>query len=190
VLGLVNTGGYKLLEVILRSMQKEDVKQIMEIESVSFGSHHWTEHSFISEMNNPLGSYFTAIDKKKQKVIGYCGFWLICDEAHITTIAVHPDYRQNKIGELLLQKMINTGYSKMAKWFTLEVRASNIAAQGLYTKYDFKSLGTRKKYYQDNDEDALIMWTENIWDSKFKNKFSELEEKLKNNNLFCLVTGY
>lgn len=168
-----------MLEVVIKKLQRQDIDQIMGIESVSFGSHHWSDQSFISEIGNKLGNYFTALEKDTNKVVGYCGFWLICDEAHITTIAVHPEYRKNRIGEFLLQKMINTGYQKEAKWFTLEARASNIAAQGLYTKYGFKSLGLRKKYYQDNDEDALIMWTENIWESKFKNSFKELEENLK-----------
>lgn len=168
-------------------MQDRDVEQIMEIEKVSFGGHHWSNQSFFSEIENNLGNYFTAIDNNSKKVIGYCGFWLICEEAHITTIAVHPEYRGNHIGELLLQKLINTGYEVNAKWFTLEVRASNVSAQNLYYKYGFQSLGVRRKYYQDNDEDALIMWTENIWDSKFKNKFKELERELIEKKLFVTL---
>jgi ribosomal-protein-alanine N-acetyltransferase len=147
----------------------------MEIEKVSFGTHHWSSDSFHSEIDNELGNYFTAINKDTNNVIGYGGYWLIFDEAHITTIAVDPKLRKNKIGEIILQHMITVGYEKKAKWFTLEVRAGNIPAQNLYKKYGFESLGVRKKYYQDNDEDALIMWTENIWDSKFKNKFQELK---------------
>lgn len=170
------------MDIIVRKMQKTDVNQIMQIEEVSFGSHHWSRDSFLSEIDNELGNYFTALDKATDKVVGYGGFWLIFDEAHITTIAVNPKLRKNKIGEIILQHMINTGYKKEAKWFTLEVRAGNIPAQGLYRKYGFESLGVRKKYYQDNDEDALIMWTENIWDSKFKNRFQELKNNLITSN--------
>ena len=81
-----------------------------------------------------------------------------------------------RIGELLLRSMIEEGYKKEAKWFTLEVRASNFAAQNLYYKYGFKSLGSRKNYYQDNGEDALIMWTENIWYESFKSNYNQLNQ--------------
>lgn len=177
-----------MLEVLVRKMLPRDVDQIMEIESVSFGPYHWSAQAFNSEMNNKLGHYITAIDKNSQKVIGYCGFWLIFDEAHITTIAVHPDCRKNSIGELLLQNMLEIGYKNNAKWFTLEVRASNTSAQNLYYKYGFKSLGLRKKYYQDNEEDALIMWTENIWDSKFKESLQVLKDNLINKQIITLVS--
>jgi ribosomal-protein-alanine N-acetyltransferase len=127
-------------------MKKQDISQIMEIEKVSYGSHHWSSQSFESEIENTLGNYFTALEKETGKVLGYCGFWLIFDEAHITTVAVDPKMRKNKIGELMLQQMISVGYEKKAKWFTLEARVSNIPAQNLYTKYGFQSLGVRKKY--------------------------------------------
>ncbi len=159
-------------------MKINDIEQIMEIESAVFGEYHWTPQSFISELENEFGNYFTAVEENTNNVIGYGGYWLIFDEAHITTLAVKPDYRHQGIGELTLQKMIDVGYTKDAKWFTLEVRAGNISAQNLYFKYGFKSLGLRKNYYQDNNEDALIMWTENIWDEKFKFLYKNLKEKL------------
>jgi len=165
--------------ILVRKMIPKDIEQIMEIESSIFGEYHWTPQSFISEIENDLGNYFSAVDTSTDQIIGYGGFWLIFDEAHITTIAIRPNLRNKGLGEILLQKLIDVGYAKNAKWFTLEVRAGNIPAQNLYYKYGFKSLGLRKKYYQDNDEDALIMWTENIWDTKFSSLFKDLKEKLK-----------
>lgn len=159
-------------------MHKNDVDQIMEIESVSFGTFHWTAEAFESEIKNDVGHYFTAEDKDGN-VLGYCGFWLVTDEAHITTIAVRQDFRKKGLGEKLLQKMIETGYELNVKWFTLEVRASNLTAHNLYYKYDFKSLGLRKKYYQDNDEDAMIMWTEDIWRTSYKELFERLKTELE-----------
>ncbi len=156
-------------------MHANDIEQIMKIESVSYGEFFWPFESFISEIRSEFGNYFAA-ENEKGDIIGYAGFWLIFDEAHITTIAVHPKYRRQGLGEKLLQEMIETGYEKNAKWFTLEVRASNIAAQNMYYKYNFKSLGLRRKYYQDNDEDALIMWTENIWSSSFKDEFKKMKK--------------
>ncbi|MCK7484527.1 MAG: ribosomal protein S18-alanine N-acetyltransferase [Bacillus subtilis] len=173
-----------MIQVEIRKMQTRDIDQIMKIESVSFGKYHRSNQAFEAEINNNIGNYFTAIDKSSNKVIGYCGFWLILDEAHITTIAVHPECRGNSIGELLLLKMIHAGYELKAKWFTLEVRASNISAQNLYYKFGFKSLGLRRSYYQDNNEDALIMWTENIWDNAFKGKVNQLEQNLRSKIAF------
>lgn len=160
--------------VNIRRMQKNDIAQVMEIEAVSYGEFFWPNEAFKVEIDSDLGNYFVAEDKQG-KIIGYAGFWLIMDEAHITTIAVHPHHRKKGLGEKLLQKLIDVGYEKNAKWFTLEVRASNLAAQNMYYKYKFKSLGLRKKYYQDNEEDAMIMWTENIWSASFKKAYEELK---------------
>jgi len=168
-------------------MQKSDVEQIMEIEKVSFGRYHWTKQSFISEIDNAMGNYYTAFDNETNQVIGYYGFWLIWEEAHVTTIAVRPEYRKKYIGELLFQSMLDVGYEVEAKWFTLEVRASNISAQNLYYKYKFKSLGLRAKYYQDTNEDALVMWSENIWDDSFKTDLQKLKDELSNKQVVSLV---
>ena len=88
--------------------------------------------------------------------------WRVNDEGHITTMAVDIKYRRRHIADILLYNIINSALSNRIKWLTLEVRISNIAAIGLYTKYNFKQLGIRKKYYQDNNEDALLLWTEDI----------------------------
>lgn len=166
-------------DILIRPMKSSDIEQVMEIESAIFGEFHWRPQAFISEIENDFGNYFVAIDETSSELIGYCGFWLIMDEGHITTLAVKPNLRNRGLGEIMIQKMIEAGYAKNVKWFTLEVRASNIPAQNLYYKYGFKSLGLRKKYYQDNGEDALIMWTENIWDNAFKTLFQALKENLK-----------
>lgn len=154
---------------LIRSMREKDVDGIMEIEKVSFGTHHWTENSFKSEIQNSTGTYYSLIDTDNaDKLIGYCGFWIIMDESHVTTIAIHKEYRRKHLGELLLQQIIDHSKDHHAKWITLEVRASNIGAQKLYSKYKFTFCGTRKKYYQDNDEDAMIMWTEDIQTSEYQ----------------------
>jgi ribosomal-protein-alanine N-acetyltransferase len=130
----------------------------MDIEPVAFGSHHWSRDSFLNELANPSGFYFVAFNS--EMLLGYSGFWLIGDEAHITTLAVHPDCRRAYIGERLLINDIEHAESVGAKRLTLEVRLSNEAAQRLYEKYGFKELGKRRKYYQDNDEDALVLWAD------------------------------
>lgn len=102
------------------------------------------------------------LEAELRSIVGYAGLWLMVDEAHITTIAVHPDYQGRSVGELLLLGLIDHALKIGAKWLTLEVRVSNEVAQSLYRKYTFKEMGVRKGYYSDNREDALVMWTERL----------------------------
>jgi ribosomal-protein-alanine N-acetyltransferase len=111
-------------------------------------------------------------------IIGFAGLWLMVDEAHITTIAMHPDFRRLGLGEFLLVALIDISYNIGAKWVTLEVRVSNYTAQNLYRKYGFREAGLRHRYYSDNQEDALIMWTDEINSPAYKQKFLELKAAL------------
>jgi ribosomal-protein-alanine N-acetyltransferase len=111
-------------------------------------------------------------------IIGFAGLWLMVDEAHITTIAMHPDYRRRGLGEFMLVSLIDIAYTIGAKWVTLEVRVSNYTAQNLYRKYGFREAGLRHRYYSDNQEDALIMWTDEINSPSYKQKFQELKTTL------------
>lgn len=133
-----------------------DLDQILHIESSSFST-PWTKDAFVRELTmNPYAVYIGA--ELDGKIVAYGGVWVIIDEAHITNIAVLPEYRGKKIGEQLLMKMIETMMVKGAKRATLEVRVSNIVAQNLYRKFGFVNGGIRKGYYSDNQEDALVMW--------------------------------
>ncbi|MBQ3310638.1 ribosomal protein S18-alanine N-acetyltransferase [bacterium] len=158
--------------VTIRLMEQKDIDKIAEIEEKAYGEHHWSKDSFYNELSNNLARYFCAFDENNT-LLGYAGSWIIIDEAHITNLAVSPEHRNKKVGESLLVKIIETCYKEMAKYLTLEVRISNTPAINLYEKYGFKSLGTRKGYYQDNNEDALIMWTENIFWDKFKDRYNQ-----------------
>lgn len=92
-----------------------------------------------------------------ERVIGYSGFWHVVDEAHISTIGVHPDWRGQSLGELLVFAMLRQSIRLGARLTTLEVRISNMLAQNLYYKYGFEIVGRRKGYYRDNREDAWLM---------------------------------
>lgn len=111
-------------------------------------------------------------------IIGFAGLWLMVDEAHITTIAMHPDYQGKGLGELLLVSLTDIAYNINAKWITLEVRVSNYRAQNLYRKYGFHDAGIRHRYYSDNNEDALIMWTSEINSTSYKQQFQDLKARL------------
>lgn len=165
------------LTLKIRPMQRLDVDEVIKIEERAYGEHHWSKDSFYGELSNDLAHYYCAFDSK-DNLLGYAGTWQILDEAHITTLAVNPDLQRKKIGEALLISAIKDFYKNEIKYVTLEVRVSNIAAIKLYEKYGLKSLGTRKGYYQNNNEDALIMWTENIFWDKFKLLYESNVEKL------------
>jgi ribosomal-protein-alanine N-acetyltransferase len=111
-------------------------------------------------------------------IIGFAGLWLMVDEAHVTTIAMHPNYRRLGLGEFMLVNLIDIAYSINAKWVTLEVRVSNLPAQSLYRKYGFREAGLRHRYYSDNQEDALIMWTDEIHSPAYTQKFQALKAEL------------
>jgi ribosomal-protein-alanine N-acetyltransferase len=95
-----------------------------------------------------------------ERVVGYSGFWHITDEAHVSTIAVHPQYRGRGLGEMLFGAMVDRAIELNCKKVTLEVRVSNERAMRLYHKYEFEIVNRRKNYYRDNNEDAWIMLTE------------------------------
>lgn len=111
-------------------------------------------------------------------IVGFAGLWLMVDEAHITTIAVHPDYRGRGVGETLLSALIGIAYEIGARMVTLEVRVSNSVAQNLYRKYGFKEAGIRRRYYSDNHEDALIMWTDEITSHSYRERYLQLRTAL------------
>lgn len=146
----------KKQEVLVRPMEIKDVDEVWEIEKLSFRT-PWSRESFENEMRvNDRAKYVVAA--LGDTVVGYGGMWYIIDEAHITNIAVHPDYRNRKIGEMIVKEMIRTAKESEINSLTLEVRVSNTAAINLYRKLGFEDAGIRKGYYTDTGEDALIMW--------------------------------
>jgi ribosomal-protein-alanine N-acetyltransferase len=112
-------------------------------------------------------------------IVGFAGLWLMVDEAHVTTIAVHPEHRRRGVGELMLATLIERAGEIGAYMVTLEVRVSNTEAQNLYRKYGFREAGIRRRYYSDNDEDALIMWTDPIHSPGYHERFLRLRAELE-----------
>jgi len=112
----------------------------------------------------------------KKYIAGFVGFWIMVGEAHITNIAVRVPYRRQGIGELLLISLIDMATELNAHTITLEVRASNTAAQSLYQKYGFTQVGLRRGYYSDNREDGVLMSTENITSAQFQAYLNRLKQ--------------
>ncbi|MCI5687055.1 MAG: ribosomal protein S18-alanine N-acetyltransferase [Emergencia sp.] len=142
--------------MILRKGVPGDVDQMEILEQQCF-SVPWSKDSLLYELaENPLALYVVA--EVEGRVAGYVGVWTIVDEGHITNVAVSPDFRGRHIGMALIDTMIDVTEKQGVKSYTLEVRASNAPAIGLYKKFGFVSEGLRKGYYEDNGEDAIIMW--------------------------------
>jgi ribosomal-protein-alanine N-acetyltransferase len=145
--------------MIVRRMNTLDIDGVLAVEQQSFTT-PWSREGFVNEMNNELSYYLVMVEAGK--IIGYAGMWLIVDEAHVTNVAILPTYRGKRLGEKLMSALLEHAKNRGAVRMTLEVRASNTVAQGLYSKFGFTSQGRRRNYYTDTKEDALIMWCEKL----------------------------
>ncbi|ULT57297.1 ribosomal protein S18-alanine N-acetyltransferase [Neobacillus drentensis] len=141
---------------VFRFMREEDIDQVLEVEHASFTT-PWSREAFFNEIHNNKFAVYIVLEEN-EKIVGYCGTWVVIDEAHVTNIAIRPEYRGKKLGEALLSKLISTTREMGVRSMTLEVRVTNHVAQSLYRKFGFQNGGIRKNYYSDNQEDALIMW--------------------------------
>lgn len=166
----------QITRVALDAMRLDDIPRVVEIEQQSFPT-PWPRDAYTHELaENRLAAYIVA--RADDQIVGYAGMWVILDEAHITTIAVDPLYRGQHIGERLLLGLIDAALARNARWMTLEVRKSNVAAQALYKKYSFREIGVRKGYYSDNREDAIVMWTGNLQEREYHQKLAKLRADL------------
>lgn len=138
-----------------REMVPEDAAAVEQVEKACF-SMPWSRESFWQEAANEQTCYLLAL--WEDRVIGYAGAWLAAGEAQVTNVAIHPDYRGRGFATGLMARLIREVKARGATAMTLEVRPSNTAALALYAKFGLKSVGRRKGYYQDNGEDAIIMW--------------------------------
>lgn len=137
-----------------------DIDDVLYIEQRSFLT-PWSRQAFEGELTqNPVAFYL--VGKLDGRIVCYAGAWLIHGEAHITNIAVHPDYRGLNLGEAMCLTMLRAVAKRGMTRATLEVRVSNIVAQNLYKKLGFYPVGVRPGYYTDTSEDALIMWKDDL----------------------------
>lgn len=152
--------------ITVRAMRKADVKAVYEIEVLSFRT-PWSFRSLMGELKNDVAHY--TVLEKDGEIIGYCGMWVLFEEAHITNIAIHPAFRGSGYGKLLLHASMRVAASFGAEMMTLEVRETNSVAQKMYDEMDFLQQGRRKRYYTDTGEDALLLWNRNMLETIEKN---------------------
>lgn len=144
------------MQLNIRKAMPSDVKTLAELDRICFAA-PWSEASFFEEINHNERALY-IVGETEGRIVAYAGLWCIIDEGHITNVAVHPDYRRRSIGKTILKALLDTAEAGGIVAETLEVRPSNTAAIALYDRFGFRKEGVRKGYYEDNGEDALIMW--------------------------------
>ncbi len=185
---------------LLRPMTYDDIPRVMAIERASFSS-AWPQSAYEKELENRLARYLVAVrvggpgpDRRgvrrhlgrllprrrassSDEIVGFVGVWLMVDEAHIVTLAVHPDARHQGVGQLLVLGALELAYAHDMARVTLEVRASNEAARKLYERCGFHRAGVRLRYYTDNNEDAIVMTTPPLHEPAFRALFERLRDE-------------
>ena len=147
-------------ETAIRFMRLKDVDAVAAIEQATF-ARPWSRDSFRRELTrNAVARYLVA--EENGEILGYAGAWVILDESHITNIAVREAARGRGIGKKLTAELLQVLSNLGACYATLEVRVSNVRAQNLYKSLGFVSVGKRKRYYEDNNEDAFLMVCEHL----------------------------
>ena len=141
--------------IVTREMSAADLKAVQAIEQESFHD-SWAVESWVAELNSSIAKYIVL--EQEGIIKGFAGFWLIAGEAQVTRVAVAKDARGQGLGKILTAALIAAAWKDGAEAVTLEVRKSNIAAQTVYTQTGFTVSGVRPHYYEDNKEDAIIMW--------------------------------
>ena len=148
------------MKLLIRKMTLEDVPSVIDLDHKSF-SLPWPERSFRFELTaNPASRCWVA--ELDGKIVGMIVVWLIIDEAHVATLATHPNFRRQGVGTKLLSHALRLMMDEGAQSSFLEVRASNVVAQEMYRKFGYEESGVRPRYYKDNDEDAFLMTLESL----------------------------
>jgi len=159
----------------IERMTAADIPAVTRIERASFST-IWPSDAFYNELStNKLAHYF--VGRFEDRVVAYGGIWVILEDSHVTTLAVDPEYRGRRFGEVLLLRLIDEAIERGAAWMTLEVRESNTVAQKLYRKYGFTTVTMRTGYYSDDNESALIMWAGSLKSELYRNRLRVLRTR-------------
>ncbi|BAZ04042.1 ribosomal protein S18-alanine N-acetyltransferase [Calothrix sp. NIES-3974] len=163
----------------LQHLNHSHISMILEIDRACFGG-LWTIEAYQRELDSPNSDIIGVIATPSSlSLLGIACVWSILEEAHITILAVHPQYQGQGLGQLLLWGLLQIAHERSLERATLEVRASNKAAISLYRKFGFQTAGRRKRYYQDNGEDALILWRGDLQRPHFPQQLDQWQDSIR-----------
>ena len=164
----------------LKLLEAEQLDQVVELDRLCFGG-LWSLEGYRREIESPNSTLLviTLPTSTGEKVIGLGCFWAILEEAHITILAVHPDFQGQGLGKLLLFSLLQDAVHRQLARATLEVSENNLVALSLYQKFGFKIAGKRKGYYHKTGEDALILWRGDLTTPEFQKLMVDWEVSVK-----------
>jgi [ribosomal protein S18]-alanine N-acetyltransferase len=184
-------------KITIKLLTATEVPEVVKLDQICLGG-LWKTEAYLREIESDKSTLITLCLGKSEferQLIGMACLWSIVDEAHITLLGIHPDYRHQGLGQLLLLTLLKDAIARRLEWATLEVNEHNLAAINLYQKYGFKIAGSRKNYYQPAGDAALILWLKGIQQDAFKSSLRQwrqgLEDRLSTNsyhleeNEFC-----
>ena len=170
------------LEIKIEQLQLEQLNQVVELDKLCLGG-LWSLEGYQRELNSPNSTLLVlSVTSQKSEVgsvVGIGCLWAILEEAHITMLAVHPNYQRQGLGQLLLYALLKDASKRGLERATLEVRESNQTALSLYHKFGFKLAGRRKGYYQNLGEDALILWYPNLGKPGFEEVLASWQQQVE-----------
>ena len=159
-------------------VETKHLEQVVALDQLCLGG-LWTIDGYQRELDSPNSTLLRLSLEDEQELVGIGCFWAILEEAHITVLAIHPHYRGQGLGQLLLFRLLQNASQQKLERATLEVRESNQAALSLYQKFGFKLAGRRKRYYQ-KGEDALILWRSDLEKPEFISQLKSWQQQVKN----------
>lgn len=164
------------LEVVLTPMRRRHLRAVQRIEQQVY-PRPWSMGLFMSELAHREGRVY-LVARVGPAVVGYAGLMLVLEDGHVNTLAVDPTWHRHKVGTRLLLALARAAVSNGARNLTLEVRASNEAAQALYRRFGFAPAGVRRGYYVETNEDAIVMWATDVDTQGYADRLDEVEAAL------------
>lgn len=162
----------------LKYLTPEHLSALLELDQACFGG-LWTLEAYQRELDSPNSDLIGLVNPfAPNSLLGVGCLWAILEEAHITILAVHPQYQRQGFGQALLYGLLSVAEQRNLERATLEVRVSNSSAIALYQKFGFKTAGRRKGYYKDTGEDALILWHNGLAQPEFPQILSDWEHQI------------
>ena len=155
------------------------LSQLKAIDCACLGN-FWSLEAYHREIENP-SSYVLGLTTENHELLGFGCLWTILEEAHITVLAVRPEYQSQGFGKSIVWGLLKKAHDRQLEWATLEVRASNQVAIALYQSFGFEEIGRRPKYYEVTGEDALMLWRKGLHQPEFAVLLNQWHESISTN---------